>query len=187
MCQRTDRPARDESLVSVASQADVSFGHRMFALRRRPMRERDRQASVKPRCCAPVGRRIFECEMRRCGSDQLRRTETPGVIISDRWHEPDLPSDCDEHRNVLRADRGGSRGYLHGHQICSLGRMMVPAIFTLDIDGRPVLAFEAKNLSESRELCRELWLRQDIAGLMSNGAPLWDGKAPLRARRSTEG
>ena len=65
--------------------------------------------------------------------------------------------------------------------------MTVPAIFTLDIDGRPVLAFEAKNLSESRELCRELWLRQDIAGLMSNGAPLWDGKAPLRARRSTEG
>lgn len=64
--------------------------------------------------------------------------------------------------------------------------MLLPAIFTLDIDGRPTLAFEAKNLRESQQLCHEHWLRQDIAGLMSNGAPLWDGKARLRSRRSTE-
>jgi len=65
--------------------------------------------------------------------------------------------------------------------------MMVPtAIFTLDIDGIPTLAFEAKNLRESQQLCHETWLRQDIADLTSNGLPLWDGKARLRARRSTE-
>ena len=64
--------------------------------------------------------------------------------------------------------------------------MTLSAIFTLDIDGRPIFVFEAKNLRESRELCHEHWLRQDIAGLTSNGAPIWDGKAQLRARRSTE-
>ena len=64
--------------------------------------------------------------------------------------------------------------------------MLSPAIFTLDIGGRPTLAFEAKNLRESQQLCHEYWLRRDIAGLTSNGAPLWDGKARLRARRSTE-
>ena len=61
-----------------------------------------------------------------------------------------------------------------------------PPIFTLDIDGKPILAFEAKNLRESQQLCHERWLRQDIADLMSNGVSLWDGKARLRVRRSTE-
>jgi hypothetical protein len=64
--------------------------------------------------------------------------------------------------------------------------MLSPAVFTLDIGGRPTLAFEAKNLRESQQLCHERWLRRDIADLTSNGAPLWDGKARLRARRSTE-
>ena len=63
--------------------------------------------------------------------------------------------------------------------------MLSPAIFTLDIGGKPTLAFEAKNLRESQQLCHEYWLRRDIAGLTSNGTPLWDGKARLRARRST--
>lgn len=64
--------------------------------------------------------------------------------------------------------------------------MLAPAIFTLDVGGRPTLAFEAKNLRESQQLCHEHWLRRDIADLTSNGTPLWDGKARLRARRSTE-
>jgi hypothetical protein len=54
---------------------------------------------------------------------------------------------------------------------------LLPAIFTLDVGGRPTLAFEAKNLRESQQLCHEHWLRRDIADLMSNSAPLWDGKA----------
>lgn len=64
--------------------------------------------------------------------------------------------------------------------------MLAPAIFTLDIGGRPTLAFEARNLRESQQLCHEYWLRRDIADLTSNGTPLWDGKARLSARRSTE-
>lgn len=64
--------------------------------------------------------------------------------------------------------------------------MLAPAIFTLDIGGKPTLAFEARNLRESQQLCHEHWLRRDIADLTSNGTPLWDGKARLRARRSTD-
>jgi hypothetical protein len=62
---------------------------------------------------------------------------------------------------------------------------MQPTIFTLDIGGRPVLTFEARNLKEARELSHEQWLRADVARLRSNGIPLWDGAASLRSRTST--
>ena len=42
--------------------------------------------------------------------------------------------------------------------------------------------FEAQNLREAQELCREQWLKDDLAEAKSDGAPLWDGKAKLRAR-----
>jgi hypothetical protein len=63
---------------------------------------------------------------------------------------------------------------------------MVSAIFTLDVGGKATLTFEAKNLHESYQLCREQWLRDDIARLKSNGIPLWDGKAALKSRHATE-
>src|SRR6185312_798037 len=107
------------------------------------------------------------------------------MLTSGRRHETSPRSDCDADRDVLRHRRRERCGSLHLRQICRLGWMMVPtAIFTLDIDGIPTLAFEAKNLRESQQLCHETWLRQDIADLTSNGLPLWDGKARLRARRS---
>lgn len=62
---------------------------------------------------------------------------------------------------------------------------MLPAIFTLDVGGKPVLVFEAKNLRESWELCHEQWLREDLVLQTSGGIPLWDGKAPLRTRYAT--
>jgi len=62
---------------------------------------------------------------------------------------------------------------------------MLPAIFTLDVGGKPVLVFEAKNLRESWELCHEQWLREDLARQKSGGVPLWDGKATLRTRYAT--
>ena len=64
---------------------------------------------------------------------------------------------------------------------------MLPAIFTLDVGGKPVLVFEAKNLRESWELCHEQWLREDLVRQTSGGIPLWDGKAPLRTRYATAG
>ena len=63
---------------------------------------------------------------------------------------------------------------------------MVSAIFTLDIGDRPTLTYEARNLRESRELCHEKWLREDIARLKSKGIPLWDGKELLKSRYATE-
>jgi hypothetical protein len=58
----------------------------------------------------------------------------------------------------------------------------LPSIFTIEIGGTPTLTFEAQNLREVRELCHEEWLKEDLAQARSEGAPLWDGKAKLRAR-----
>jgi hypothetical protein len=63
---------------------------------------------------------------------------------------------------------------------------MLPAVFTLDVGGKPTLAFEAKNLREAWEICHEEWLKADLARICSNGVPLWDGKARLRSRYAAE-
>ena len=57
-----------------------------------------------------------------------------------------------------------------------------PKIFTIEIGGTPTLSFEAQNHREAQELCREQWLKDDLAEAKSNHIPLWDGKALLRAR-----
>ena len=44
-------------------------------------------------------------------------------------------------------------------------------VFAMDIDGKPTLAFEAKNVREASELCKEDWLRADLSVLTSNGIP----------------
>jgi hypothetical protein len=59
---------------------------------------------------------------------------------------------------------------------------LAPTIFTIDVDDRPTMTFEALNLREARELCHEHWLKEDLAEARSSGVPLWDGKAKLRAR-----
>jgi hypothetical protein len=59
---------------------------------------------------------------------------------------------------------------------------LLPAIFTIDIGDTPTLTFEARNLREARELCREHWLKEDLEEAKSGGVLLWDGKAKLRAR-----
>ena len=63
---------------------------------------------------------------------------------------------------------------------------LLPGVFALEIGGKPILTFEAKNLREAHELCHERWLREDVARLTSNGAPLWDGAAHLRARYASD-
>ena len=55
-------------------------------------------------------------------------------------------------------------------------------IFTIEIGDTPTLTFEAQNLREAHELCHEQWLKDDLAEAKSDGVPLWDGKAKLRAR-----
>jgi hypothetical protein len=55
-------------------------------------------------------------------------------------------------------------------------------IFTMEIGDAPTLTFEAQNLREAQELCHEQCLKHDLAEAKSDGVPLWDGKAKLRAR-----
>ena len=55
-------------------------------------------------------------------------------------------------------------------------------IFTIEIGDTPTLMFEAQSMREAQELCHEQWLKDDLAEAKSDGAPLWDGKAKLRAR-----
>ena len=62
----------------------------------------------------------------------------------------------------------------------------VGTVFAMDIDGKPTLAFEAKNLREASELCKEDWLRADLIALTSNGVPLCTAAAKLTVRRATE-
>ena len=62
---------------------------------------------------------------------------------------------------------------------------IVQRVFVLDVDGKPTLAFEARNQMEARELCRELWLRVDLSSLSSNGIPLCDANSRLTARLAT--
>jgi hypothetical protein len=59
---------------------------------------------------------------------------------------------------------------------------LLPRILTIEIGGTPTLTFEAQNFREAQRLCREQWLKDDLAEAKSNGVPLWDGKALLRAR-----
>ena len=59
---------------------------------------------------------------------------------------------------------------------------LFPSVFTIEIGGIPTVTFEAKSLREASEICNAPWLGEDLASAHSNGAPLWDGKASLRAR-----
>jgi hypothetical protein len=64
---------------------------------------------------------------------------------------------------------------------------LFPSVFTIEIGGTPTVTFEAKSLREANEICNAPWLRGDFTSTHSNGVPLWDGKAPLRARMGYEG
>ncbi len=55
-----------------------------------------------------------------------------------------------------------------------------PVIFVLEIENRPVLAFEALSNRDAKEIIRESWFHDDLKRARSNGKPLWDGEAKLR-------
>jgi hypothetical protein len=58
-------------------------------------------------------------------------------------------------------------------------------VFTLEADDRPILAFEARATREAQSLCKESWLRSDLALLKSGGAPLLKPTAKLSVRPAT--
>ena len=58
-------------------------------------------------------------------------------------------------------------------------------VFTLEVDGRPTLAFEASRTREAQQLCNESWLRDDLISLKSRGVPLCTANAKLSVRPAT--
>ena len=58
------------------------------------------------------------------------------------------------------------------------------AVFVLEIDGQPILAFRAAAFREARELGKEDWLQEDLKRMTIGCRPLWDGKSPIKVRRA---
>ena len=58
-------------------------------------------------------------------------------------------------------------------------------LFALEVDGRPIIAFEASRINEARQICKESWLLDDLAVLKSGGAPLRAAKSKLSVRPAT--
>jgi hypothetical protein len=55
-------------------------------------------------------------------------------------------------------------------------------IFTLEIDRKPTLVFEAKGLAEVREICLDADLRIDLSALTSDGVRICTEEATLVPR-----
>jgi hypothetical protein len=62
----------------------------------------------------------------------------------------------------------------------------VGLIFTIEVDGRPTVSFEARQLREASELCQEEWFRSDLNALSSNGEPICKVGSKLKARVANE-
>lgn len=58
-------------------------------------------------------------------------------------------------------------------------------VFTLEVDGVPVLAFEAGTAAQAKQLCKEAWLKDDLTLLKSSGAPLSTDQSKLSVRPAT--
>ena|SRR5271165_357931 len=67
-----------------------------------------------------------------------------------------------------------------------MNQIQVVSIFTIEINGNPTIAFEAKNMAEARGLCKEQWLLDDLGALSSGGLALCGVGAKLAVRRATE-
>jgi hypothetical protein len=61
-----------------------------------------------------------------------------------------------------------------------------PQIFTLEIDGKPVLVFEATGLAQAREIGLDVDLRTDLSALTSEGIPICAEGATPAARPAVQ-
>jgi hypothetical protein len=58
----------------------------------------------------------------------------------------------------------------------------IARVFALEVDGKPMLVFEAFNATEAQQLCKERWLREDLISQKSNGSPLCSPTSKLSVR-----
>jgi hypothetical protein len=59
------------------------------------------------------------------------------------------------------------------------------SIFTIEINGRPTLALQAKRHRDAERLCEEGRLRTTLSAIRSHGAPLCDENAAMKLRLAT--
>jgi hypothetical protein len=60
-------------------------------------------------------------------------------------------------------------------------------IFTLEIDGRPTMVFDAASIEEAKGICALPEFRADLGELTTHGAPLFHDIAIFEARAATTG
>ncbi len=58
-------------------------------------------------------------------------------------------------------------------------------MFTLEIGGRPIAVTDA-NEADAKAIFESGAFKQDLTALTSEGAPLWDGRAPLSIRPASQ-
>jgi hypothetical protein len=58
-------------------------------------------------------------------------------------------------------------------------------VFTLEVDGRATLTFEASGTRQARQICKESWLKDDLTCLRSNGIQLATVGSRLSVRPAT--
>ncbi|MDB5605979.1 MAG: hypothetical protein JWP25_2879 [Bradyrhizobium sp.] len=66
------------------------------------------------------------------------------------------------------------------------GLSRTPQIFTLEINGRPTLTFEAMGLAEACEICFDAHLRSDLGALTSGGTLICAENATLAPRPAVQ-
>ena len=58
-------------------------------------------------------------------------------------------------------------------------------MFTLEIGGKPIAITDAEE-TQARDIFESDEFKQDLTAMTSEGAPLWDGQAPLTIRPATQ-
>jgi hypothetical protein len=59
-------------------------------------------------------------------------------------------------------------------------------IFTLEVNGKPTLVFEAKGIAEACEICLDADLGLDLSALTSDGVPVYREGATLAPRQALQ-
>jgi|SRR5215207_11710277 hypothetical protein len=59
------------------------------------------------------------------------------------------------------------------------------SIFTIEINGRPTLALQAKRHKDAEHLCEHGRLRTELSTITSHGTPLCDASATMTVRLAT--
>ena len=59
------------------------------------------------------------------------------------------------------------------------------SVFTIEINGTPTVALQAKRHKDAESLCEQDRLRTDLSTLTSNGNPLCNPSATLKVRLAT--